>query len=92
MAAKKVIPVEPGSDVDEFLEQAVEQPIIAVVRGRRFRVVQEPEDIFANYDPERVKAGLSRITGLLKGVDVDALLEELRQQREQDSIGRPAEK
>ena len=90
MAAEKVIPVEPGSDVDEFLKQAEEQPIIAVAHGRRFRVVQEPQDIFANYDPERVKEAVAGLTGLLKGVDVESLMAELREQRGQDSSGRPA--
>jgi hypothetical protein len=91
MAAEKEIPVEPGSDVDEFLRQAEDQPIIAVAHGRRFRVVREQEDVFANYDPERVRDGLARISGLLKGVDVEALKAELREQRGQDSVGRPAE-
>ena len=91
MVAGKMIPVEPGSDVDEFLRQADEQPIIAVAHGRRFRVVREPVDIFANYDVERVREGLVRISGLLKEVDVEALKAELREQRDQDSIGRPAD-
>ncbi len=89
---RKVIPVEPGSDVDEFLKQAEEQPIIAVAHGRRFRVAQEPEDIWANYDPEKARAALAGVAGLLKGVDVEKLKAELREQRGQDSIGRPADK
>lgn len=92
MVAEKVIPVEPGSDVDHFLKQADDQPIIAEAHGHRFRVVREPVDPFANYDPERVRAGLSRIAGLLKDVDTEALKAELREQREQDSIGRPADR
>jgi hypothetical protein len=92
MVAEKVIPVEPGSDVDRFLKQADDQPIIAEAHGHRFRVVREPVDPFANYDPERVKAGLARISGLLKGVDIEDLKAELRQQRGQDSSGRPADR
>ena len=89
MAAEKVIPVEPGSDVDEFLKQAEAQPIIAVAHGRRVRVVQEPVDIFANYDVERVLAGLAASAGAFVGIDVEALKEELREERSQDSEGRP---
>ena len=89
MVAGKMIPVEPGSDVDEFLRQADEQPIIAVAHGRRFRVVREPEDIFANYDPERVRAALRASAGAFAGIDTEALKKELLEQREQNSIGRP---
>jgi len=89
MAAEKVIPVEPGSDVDEFLKQAEAQPIIAVAHGRRFRVVREPQDIWANYDPERVRAALRASAGAFSGIDTEALKNELREQRSQDSTGRP---
>ena len=89
MVTERVIPVEPGSDVDRFLEQADDQPIIAEAHGRRFRVVREPSDPFANYDPERVKAGLAASAGAFAGVDVDALKDMLREERTQASDGRP---
>jgi len=92
MAAEKVIPIEPGSDVDEFLRQADEEPVIALAHGQRFRVVREPtNDAGIDGEPDRLLANLARIAGLLKDVDVDALREELRQQRGQNSTGRPAE-
>jgi hypothetical protein len=89
MTAEKVVPVEPGSDVDQFLRQADEHPIIAVVHGRRFRVAREPNDIFANYDPERVKVGLAASVGAFAGIDGEALKNELREERSQNSRGRP---
>lgn len=89
MVAEKVIPVEPGSDVDHFLKQADDQPFIAEAHGHRFRVVREPVDPFANYDPERVKAALSASAGAFAGVDTEALKRELLEQRTQSSKGRP---
>ena len=62
--------------------------------GMLFRL--EPEetpqklDIWANYDPEKVREALRKSAGALKGVDIDALKQDIRDQREQDSKGRPA--
>jgi excisionase family DNA binding protein len=47
-------------------------------------------DIWASYDPSRVKAALRRSAGALATVDRRALLKDIRRQRSQDSKGRPA--
>jgi hypothetical protein len=41
-------------------------------------------------DPARVRQGLARSAGALRGVDLARLKQELREAREQDSAGRPA--
>jgi hypothetical protein len=51
---------------------------------------KKPQDIWANYDPEKVRDGLRKSAGALKGVDIAALKQDIRDQREQDSKGRPA--
>jgi hypothetical protein len=62
--------------------------------GMLFRL--EPEetpkkpDIWANYYPEKVREGLRKSAGALKGVDIAALKRDIRDQRGQDSNGRPA--
>lgn len=48
------------------------------------------EDIWANYDPARVLDALGQSAGALKGVDGEALLKDIYEQREQDTPGRPA--
>jgi hypothetical protein len=50
---------------------------------------QKP-DIWANYDPEKVREGLRKSAGALKGVDIEELKRDIRDQRGQDSTGRPA--
>jgi len=55
---------------------------------------QEPEVVsnpWVNYDPVKAKAALHASVGVLAHVDVDNLLSDLREQRRQDSSGRPAE-
>lgn len=50
----------------------------------------EPKaDIWANYDPQRVLDAFEDATGILDGVDIEQLLSDLREQRDQDSHGRP---
>jgi hypothetical protein len=43
------------------------------------------------YDPEGMIRAIYASAGALKDVDTDALLETLREERRQDSTGRPAE-
>jgi hypothetical protein len=47
-------------------------------------------DIWADYDPEKVRQGLQRSAGALEGVDIAALKQDIRDQRGQDTNGRPA--
>jgi hypothetical protein len=48
-------------------------------------------EIWADYDPDGVLAGLRASAGALAGVDRDALLADLRSQRRQASQGRASE-
>jgi hypothetical protein len=48
-------------------------------------------EVWADYDPARVLAGLCASAGALAGVDRDALLADLHAEREQASEGRPGE-
>jgi hypothetical protein len=53
----------------------------------RFHI--EP-DIWADYDPEKVRQGLQRSKGALQGVDIEALKKDIHAQRHQESQSRPA--
>jgi hypothetical protein len=48
------------------------------------------QNIWSNYDPEKVQQGLKRSAGALKSVDRDTLQRDIQNQRKQDSHGRPA--
>jgi hypothetical protein len=48
------------------------------------------QDIWADYDPEKVRLGLQRSAGALKGVDIAALKNDVQSQRQQDTPSRPA--
>jgi hypothetical protein len=48
-------------------------------------------DIWADYDLEKAREGLRKSAGALKGIDIAALKGDIRDQRKQDSHGRPTE-
>jgi hypothetical protein len=99
----RTIQVEPGSELDHALDEEAATPVELERSGVRYRVTRvdgirrpsrvklaDDADIWAGYDPERVRAGLRKSVGVLRGVDLDQLRADLAEQREQDSAGRPA--
>jgi hypothetical protein len=93
VAAAKTIEVMPGSEWDRLLEEAAGAPLILVKDGVRYRLDREDakEDIWANYDPERVLQVLEETAGSWRGIDTEALIAEIHEQRGQDSRGRPGD-
>jgi hypothetical protein len=55
-----------------------------------FNQKEKRQDIWANYDPKKAIEGIRKSRGALKGLDRDTLQIEIREQRGQDSKGRPA--
>ncbi|MBI2906591.1 MAG: helix-turn-helix domain-containing protein [Chloroflexi bacterium] len=51
---------------------------------------KEQRDIWAGYDPEKVKDALRKSAGALAGVDRHALFQDIHAARRQASRGRPA--
>ncbi|MGH2560520.1 MAG: hypothetical protein ACRDJH_15770 [Thermomicrobiales bacterium] len=75
----KTIIVEPDSELAAVVEQAADEPIRLEKNGQRFRLTREADDPMANYDPERARAALDRVFGILSGVDVEELKRDLRE-------------
>ena len=67
------------------------EPILVEREGRLFRVeaeqLHDPQDIWAGYNPERVREVLQRSVGALKGIDLEELKRDIREERAQDSHG-----
>jgi hypothetical protein len=80
----KRIKVKPGSELARLLEEANEAPLLLEKDGVLYHLTaSDQEDIWADYDPERVRAGLKTGAGALSGVDTEQLLADIRQSREQ---------
>lgn len=87
---QRIVSIQPESDTAKLLEQASETPLIVESGGRRFRITQDPADPFADYDPSRARQAIEEGFGALVGVDIEQLKADLWEQRNQDSLGRPA--
>ncbi|MCL4459661.1 MAG: hypothetical protein M1136_01915 [Chloroflexi bacterium] len=86
----KKIHVTPGSELARLLEQAALAPLILEKDGERYRLnrEEEKEDIWAGYDPEKVRKALAQTAGSWADIDTDALIADIYRAREEGS--RPA--
>jgi hypothetical protein len=57
-AEAKPIKITPDIRVAELLEQADAAPVVLEQNGVRYRLSREEEDLWADYDPEKVQAML----------------------------------
>ena len=65
-------------------------PVILDRDGERYVLAREDaHDIWADYDPEKVRQALLQSAGALAGVDRKSLLSDIHAAREQNSPGRP---
>jgi hypothetical protein len=78
-----IIPVAPRGQTRTTQEQALDAQIWADVG------VTDPGSIWANYDPDQVKAALQQVKGALAGIDRKQLLDDIYEAREQASNTRP---
>lgn len=60
----KTIQVTEATDLPELLDNAAKEPVILARGGERFRL-SRVDDLFAGYDPERVRDGLRRFAGTI---------------------------
>lgn len=87
----------PNSDLSRLLDEADRKPVDVEKNGVRYRVMRLPDDVREDsearkpYDPERMVRAIYASAGALKDVDTDALLQTIREERTQNSTGRPAE-
>lgn len=84
------ITIDPECELGQALAAVDEAALVLERSGTRFRVTREHDALWAGYDSERARRALRESAGALAGVDVAVLKRELREQRSQDSSGRPA--
>lgn len=67
-----------------------DRDVALLVPARSDPKLAGPNDIWAGYDPERVRQAFKASVGALANVDTEQLKADLKAQREQNSVGRPA--
>ncbi len=84
---------EGDSKLAELLDAAAEagEPLRVVVSGTAYEIVvnmrEKRPDLWADYDPEAALEALEHSTGVFGGIDADALIAELKAEREQGDLG-----
>ncbi|MGB8645134.1 MAG: hypothetical protein WCF84_07845 [Anaerolineae bacterium] len=82
----KRVKVNPNSEIARLLEEAREHPLVLESNGEIYRIYhEEPENIWANYDPDKVKRTLAETAGSWADLDTDRMIQELYRAREQGS-------
>ena len=69
------ITIDPDSELGRALDQTAGEPIVLLRNGMRFRVTSDPDDPWANYDPEKVLEGLHEIAGTLSPAEGERMKE-----------------
>ena len=59
------ITIVPDSELGPALDDPNHSPVILEFNGPRFRVTRDPDDLWANYDPEAIRAGRRAVAGRL---------------------------
>jgi len=97
LAQLREIEVDPNSELGKLLALARRRPLRLVVGDTSYRVHYEPsldddrDDPVAQRDNERSAAAWRASFGILKGIDLEAFKAEMKEQRGQDTPGRPGE-
>ena len=89
--ASLTITIDPESELGRALADADGSPLILERNGARFRVTRDPEDPWADYDPEAVRAALRAVAGTLTPDEGERLKELIYRGREEGTrpIDRP---
>ncbi len=87
----RTILVEPGSELADLVAEASTTPVLLEKDGIRYRlVVEDGDDIWTDYDPDKVVAVLDKLAGSLSDEDADKLIAAIYEAREGGS--RPSER
>ena len=77
------ITIDPDSELGRALEKT-NGGLIVLLRGTsRFRVIRDPDDPWATYDPESVREGLREIAGTLSPAEGERMKELIYRGREE---------
>lgn len=73
IASPKPILVDDETTLSAMLAAAAANPVRLEHNGVVYRLVREDADLWAGYDPERVRAGLRRFAGSIAAEDAERM-------------------
>lgn len=81
--APLTITIDPDSELGRALDDTDGSPVILERNGARFLVTRDPNDPWADYDPEKVRAGLRKFAGMLTPEEGERIKETIYRGREE---------
>ncbi|HZA22973.1 MAG TPA: hypothetical protein VFA32_10290 [Dehalococcoidia bacterium] len=82
------IKIAPESELARLLTEAGDMPLLLEKNGEVYRLeplARNREDIFAGYDPEKVKKAIAATAGSWKDLDTDKLIADIYRARKEGS-------
>jgi hypothetical protein len=85
------ITIDSDSELGRALDDSDGSPVILERNRARFRVTRDPDDPWADYDPEKLRAALRAVAGTLTADEGERLKELIYRGREEGTrpINRP---
>jgi hypothetical protein len=84
----RTVKVTPGSELDRLLDEAAGSPLLLDKDGVLYRLEREgAEDIWAGYDPRKVRRALDKTVGSWADLDADAIIAGIDRARQEGSRG-----
>jgi hypothetical protein len=77
--------VKAGSPLAQLIDEASLTPVLLEKDGILYRLAPEEEDIWAGYDPEKVKQALTQTAGLFADLDPEKLIADVYAARREGS-------
>jgi hypothetical protein len=84
----RTIKVAADSELGKLVDEARRHPVWLKIDGAVYRLTCEPKDLWAGYDPEKVRKAIAATAGSWADLDTDKLIADIYRAR---SVGsRPA--
>jgi hypothetical protein len=77
------ITIDPDSELGRALDETNGAPVVLLRGKERFRVIRDPDDPWAHYDPAKVRAGLKKVAGLITPEEGERIKEAIYRGREE---------
>lgn len=77
------ITIDPDSELGQVLDEKANSPVVLLSGNARFRVTRDPDDPWANYDPEKARAALRKLAGILTPEEGERMKELIYRAREE---------
>ncbi len=77
------ITIDPDNELGRALDESTGSPVVLPRGSARFRVIRDPDDPWAHYDPDKVRAGPREFAGMLTPEEGERIKEAISRGREE---------